>query len=146
MMDYQVGSAGRVAVARFNDGDDILDGLAQVATREDIRAAVLWLVGGVKKGRAVVGPAEEGTMPPAPVWYDIPESHEVVATGTIFFEGDTPKIHLHGAFGKHDKVRAGCLRGESETFLVLEAVIMEIKGVTATRELDPSVGLALLKV
>jgi predicted DNA-binding protein with PD1-like motif len=43
-------------------------------------------------------------------------------------------------------VRTGCLRGESETFLVLEAVIMEIQGVTAKRELDPSVGLAMLKV
>jgi predicted DNA-binding protein with PD1-like motif len=145
-MDYQVGSAGRVVVARFNDGDDILEGLGRVASEENIRAAVLWMVGGVKKGRAVVGPDEEGTLPPKPVWYDIPESHEVVATGTVFYEGDKPKIHLHGAFGKRDTVRAGCLRGESETFLVLEAVIMEIEGVTAKRELDPSVGLALLKV
>jgi predicted DNA-binding protein with PD1-like motif len=136
-MNYQVGSAGRVVVARFNDGDDVLEGLVSIARDENLKAAVLWLVGGVKKGRAVVGPEEEGKLPPKPVWYDIPESHE---------EGDDPKVHLHGAFGKRDTVRTGCLRGESETFLILEAVIMEIQGVTAKRELDPSVGLALLRV
>jgi predicted DNA-binding protein with PD1-like motif len=145
-MDYQVGSTGRVVVARFNDGDDILDGIISIAGKESLKAAVLWLVGGVKKGRAVVGPEEEGQLPPKPLWYDIPESHEVVATGTIFWEDDSPKVHLHGAFGKRDTVRAGCLRGESETFLVLEAVIMEIQGVSARREMDPSVGLALLKL
>ncbi len=145
-MEYQVGSAGRVVVARFNDGDDVLEGLINIARDEKIRAAVLWLVGGVKKGRAVVGPEEEGKLPPKPIWYDIPESHEVLATGTVFYEGDDPKVHLHGAFGKRDTVRTGCLRGESETFLILEAVIMEIRGVTAKRELDPSVGLAMLKV
>lgn len=145
-MDYQVGSAGRVAVARFSDGDDVLGGLVKMARDENIRAGVLWLVGGVKKGKAVVGPEEEGKLPPKPVWFNIGESHEVVATGTIFWEADEPKVHLHGAFGKRDAVRTGCLRGESETFLVLEAVIMEIRGVTATREMDPSVGLALLKV
>ncbi|MBT9536878.1 MAG: DNA-binding protein, partial [Nitrospirae bacterium] len=33
-----------------------------------------------------------------------------------------------------------------ETFLVLEAVIVEIEGVNAVRELDPVSGLALLKL
>lgn len=145
-MNYQVGSTGRVVVARFSDGDDVLEGLVRVARAEDIRAGVLWLVGGVKKGRAVVGPEEEGALPPRPVWFDIDASHEVVATGTLFWEADEPKIHLHGAFGKRDSARTGCLRGESETFLVLEAVIMEIQGVKVKREMDPSVGLALLKV
>ena len=144
-MNYQVGSAGRVVVAKFSDGEDILEGLVKIAGDENIKAAVLWLVGGIKKGRAVVGPEDE-ELPPKPLWYEVNESHEILATGTIFYEGDTPKVHLHGAFGKRDTVRTACLRGESETFLVLEAIIMEIKGVTARRELDPSVGLPLLKV
>jgi predicted DNA-binding protein with PD1-like motif len=38
------------------------------------------------------------------------------------------------------------MRQNAETFLVLEAIIMEIKGVNAVRELDPLSGLALLKV
>jgi predicted DNA-binding protein with PD1-like motif len=34
----------------------------------------------------------------------------------------------------------------SSTFLVLEAVIIEIKGINATRELDHVSGMALLKL
>ncbi len=40
-------------------------------------------------------------------------------------------------------VKVGCLRADSETFLVLEAVITEIEGVTARRELDPISGMVL---
>ncbi len=64
----------------------------------------------------------------------------------IFYQGDEPKVHLHGAFGKKDMTRVGCLRDKSKTFLVLEAVIMEITGVDAKRELDPASGLVLLKL
>jgi predicted DNA-binding protein with PD1-like motif len=38
------------------------------------------------------------------------------------------------------------MRENAETFLVLEAIIMEIKGVNAARELDPVSGMVLLKV
>jgi predicted DNA-binding protein with PD1-like motif len=43
-------------------------------------------------------------------------------------------------------VKIGCLREKSETFLVLEAVIIEMEGITATRELDPVSGMVLLKL
>jgi predicted DNA-binding protein with PD1-like motif len=93
----------------------------------------------------VVGPETEA-MPPVPVWRELDESHEIVGIGTIFWQGEEPKIHFHGAYAKRDKVLAGCMRQNAETFLVLEAIIMEIKGVNAVRELDPLSGLALLKV
>lgn len=144
-MRYQTGRPGRVVVVRFSDGDDVLDGLVSIAKEQDLRAAVFWLVGGLKQGDMVVGPETE-EMPPKPVWRSIGESHELLATGTIFYEGETPKVHLHGAFGKHDKVKVGCLRKDSRTFLVLEAVVLEVEGVKATRELDPATGLALLKL
>jgi len=48
--------------------------------------------------------------------------------------------------GKFDSVKAGCLREESEAFLVLEAVITEILDVDAVRELDPESGMVLLKL
>jgi hypothetical protein len=38
------------------------------------------------------------------------------------------------------------MREKSETFLVLEAVMIEITGVNAVRELDPVSGLTLLKL
>jgi predicted DNA-binding protein with PD1-like motif len=43
-------------------------------------------------------------------------------------------------------VKIGCLREKSETFLVLEAIIMELQGIKAVREIDPAVGMPLLKL
>ena len=93
----------------------------------------------------MVGP-ERDTLPPIPVWKNIDESHELIATGTIFWEESEPRIHLHGAFGKKDNVIVGCLRQKSETFLVLEAVILEIENIDAKREFDEASGLTLLKI
>ena len=144
-MQYSVGTTGRVLVVRFSDGDDVLGGIKDIALKEDVRAAVLWLVGGIKGGKTVVGPEADEERPPKPVWWNIEESHELLGTGTLFFEGEEPRIHLHGAFGKHGAARVGCLRAESETFLILEAVILEIKDTGARREMDPDVGMPLLR-
>lgn len=145
-MKYQIGQTGRVAVARFDDGDDVLGGISKLARDEGIRAGVVYLVGGMKGGKFVVGPEEEGKLPPKPVWRELTESHEVLAFGTIFWEGDEPRVHLHGAYGKRDEVRIGCMRKDSEAFLILEAVVMEIVGVDAKRVMDPEVGLPLLQL
>jgi len=144
-MNYRIGEPGRIVVARFEDGDQILQGLCDIAKKENIRAAVFYLVGGMKGGRFVVGP-EQDEMPPVPVWRELKESHEIVGLGTIFWQGDEPKLHFHGAYAKRDNVKAGCMRENAETFLVLEAIIMEIEGVNAARELDPISGMALLKL
>jgi uncharacterized protein len=144
-MNYQTGNAGRVIVARFEDKEDILEGIIHIARKENLRAAVFHLVGGIRQGRVVVGPERE-ELPPQPVWKEIRESHEVLGTGTIFWQENEPKIHFHGAFGKKDMIKVGCLRGNSETFLVLEVIIIEITGIDARREVDPVSGLTLLKV
>jgi predicted DNA-binding protein with PD1-like motif len=144
-MKYRTGRAGRIVLARFDDGDDVLGGLARIAKDEDIRAATVHLVGGMKRGRFVVGPESE-EMPPRPLWRDLGESHEIVGVGTIFFEGETPRVHLHGAFGKRDEVKVGCLRADTQAFIVLEAVITEITDIEAVREKDPVTGMALLKL
>ena len=144
-MQYQVGKPGKIIVVRFSDGDDVLGGLADVCRSENIRGACFSLVGGMKRGRYVVGPETE-EMPPVPVWRELEESHEAVGFGTIFWQGDEPRVHFHGAYGKRDSVKAGCLRQESEAFLVLEAVITEILDVDAIRELDPESGMVLLKL
>jgi len=144
-MKYQVGETGRVVVARFGDGDDVLAGLREIVRQENIRAAAFQLVGGMKRGRFVVGPETEA-MPPVPVWSELTESHEIVGFGTIFWQGDEPKVHFHGAFGKKENVRAGCLREGAEAFLVLEAVVTEIRGITVERALDPESGMVLLRM
>lgn len=144
-MKYQTGGIGRAFVARFEDGEDFLQSLAGLAKREDIRSAVFFLVGGVKEGRMVLGPRAD-EMPPEPVWGEINGNSELVGTGTIFWDPSGPKVHLHMAAGRGGGVMVGCLREKSKTFLVLEAVILEIAGIDAKREKDPVSGLALLKL
>lgn len=144
-MKYQIGKPGRIVIIRFEDRDDVLANLVNVARKENIRAGVFHLVGGMREGSIVVGP-EKDEFPPTPVWKKLGESHEVVGFGTIFWQGDDPKVHFHGAFGKKDMVKVGCLRENAETFLVLEAVVIEVEGVTARRELDPVSGIVLLKL
>jgi len=144
-MKYQIGNPGRMIVVRFEDRDDVLGGLVELARKEDIRAAAVYLVGGMREGSIVVGP-EKDEFPPVPVWKKLGESHEVTGFGTIFWQDDNPKVHFHGAFGKKETVKVGCLRENSETFLVLEAVIIEMKGINATRALDPTSGMVLLNL
>lgn len=144
-MRYQEGRVGRVFALQFDDGDEILEGIADLARKEDIRAAVFYLVGGVRAGKIVVGP-ERDELPPSPVWKEISESHETMGIGTIFRHGDEPKIHFHGAYGKHDMVKMGCLRGFAETFIIMEAILFEVTGITAERELDPLSGMVLLRI
>ena len=144
-MKYQIGNTGRIVVAKFDDHDDVLLNLNEIAKNENIRNAVFWLVGGMREGKIVVGP-ETDELPPKPVWKELGESHELLGIGTIFWFEDEPKIHLHGAFGKKDMLTVGCLRENAETFLVLEAIIMEIDGVNAIREIDPEIGMPLLKL
>jgi predicted DNA-binding protein with PD1-like motif len=144
-MKYQVGRTGRVVISRFEDKEDVMGNILEIAQKEDIKAAVVYLVGGMREARIVVGPEKE-EMPPVPVWRELGESHEVVGFGTIFSQDGAPKLHFHGAFGKRDSVKVGCMRENAETFLVLEAVIIEITGVNAVREFDPASGFALLKV
>ncbi|MBA4417473.1 MAG: DUF296 domain-containing protein [Syntrophus sp. (in: bacteria)] len=144
-MKYQVGGVGKVVVVRFEDEDDILQGLSDIVKKEEIVSAVFYLVGGIKTGDIVVGP-ERDEMPPAPIWRHITESHEAVGIGTIFRHKDEPKIHFHGAYGKRDSIKMGCLRDAAKTFLIMEAIILEIKGIHAIREMDPVSGMILLKL
>ncbi len=144
-MKYQTGKSGRIIVAKFDDHDDVLGNLVDIAKKENISAGVFYLFGGMREGKIVVGP-ETDELPPKPVWRELGESHEVLGMGTIFRQEDEPKIHFHGAFGKKDTVKVGCLREKSETFIVLEAIIIEIEGINATREIDPASGMVLLKL
>jgi predicted DNA-binding protein with PD1-like motif len=144
-MKYQTGRPGRIVLARFEDGDDILEGLARIARQEQIHAASFQVIGAIRKGRFVVGPARD-EMPPVPVWRGLEESHEIVAAGTIFWDATEPKIHCHGTFARGDQVQAGCLREGAETFLVLEAVVTELLGIDARRSLDAVSGMVLLSL
>lgn len=144
-MKYRAGNTGRVFVVQFDDGDSILDNLISIAKTEVIKAGIFYLIGGMKNARVVVGPQKD-KIPPVPVWRILDESHEMLGIGTIFWQGDEPKIHFHGAYGKKDSARVGCLREMAETFIILEGIILEVEGIDARRELDPASGLNLLSL
>jgi predicted DNA-binding protein with PD1-like motif len=69
-MKYQIGKPGRIIVARFDDHDDVLGNLISIAKKENIRAGVCYLVGGMREGKIVVGP-ETDKLPPKPVWKNL---------------------------------------------------------------------------
>ncbi len=144
-MKYQVGEVGRVVVAQLDDEDDILECLVDIVKKERVKAGIFYLVGGIKSAKIVVGPVQD-VMPPMPTWRELVESHETLGIGTIFWYKDEPRLHFHGAYGKWDTVKAGCLREAAKTFLIMEAVIVEIKGVRAVRDLDPASGMVLLRL
>ena len=142
-MRHSEGTVGRVFVLRFEDGDQLPGLIEEFAREHDIRSAMLILVGGLGSGKIVVGP-EKDEMPPVPVLLPFAEPHEVAGVGTLFWGDDGPSVHLHGALGRGERTITGCLRPGVDTWLVAEAVILEICGCPATRQTDPVSGFQLL--
>lgn len=145
-MKYQVGEVGRVILAHFEDGDEIIANLTAIVRNENVRGGIFYLLGGINEGRIVVGPTHDDVRPPEPTWREIVESHETLAIGTVFWYGDEPRFHIHGTYGKFDSVKTGCLRDEARTFLIMEAIVIELTGINAVRDLDPVIKMTLLKL
>ncbi len=144
-MKYTKGTIGRVFLLKFEDGDIVIDKLSFLARKERIKAATLIFIGALKKGELVTGP-KKPVIPPQPNKVNFKDGWEVMGIGTIFVNSKGPQIHIHSSMGKKLKVLTGCLRGKSKVFLVIEAVVMELKGVSASKEIDPQTGLNLLRI
>ncbi len=143
-MKYSQGHLGRVLVIKIEHGDDLLNELRQLAIKEKLSAAVLFLIGALKKASLVAGPQED-IIPPSPVWNSFDNAHEMVGIGTLFLDQDQqPVIHLHAAAGRADDCRTGCIRGDAEAYLVVEVIIMEILGSGAIRKPDAVTGMDML--
>lgn len=142
-MEYVQGSIGRVFVARLADGESIYDAIEDLARREDVRAGLCAVVGGIRRGKVVTGP-ETLSMPVEPHYEVFDDAREIVGVGTLFRDEEGPKLHLHAGIGREQAALVGCPRGGARTYLVLEVVLLEIIGVVAQRRLDPKAGLSLL--
>lgn len=142
-MDYEIGRIGRVIVARGFEGEDVYAELETLAVREHLESAVVLLVGGLRKGKVVVGP-KNPVGPIEPMFREFDDAREIVGVGTIFRDETGPKVHLHAGIGRGDEVLVGCPRGGASVFCVLEAVLLEIEGTSALRRPDPDTALKLL--
>jgi uncharacterized protein len=138
-MDYRTGEMGRILVARFDHQEDFLAGLKALALKENLRQAFFHLLGGTQQADVVIGPREP-VMPPDPVWQQVRDVRETLATGSIFWDGPEPKIHLHAALGHHGQTLTGCVRESTKVYLVLEAYLFEVKGMEASRPWYPAGG------
>ncbi|MHB8155134.1 MAG: PPC domain-containing DNA-binding protein [Candidatus Omnitrophota bacterium] len=144
-MQYTKGTIGRVFLVKFQDGDILIDNLTELAKQEQIKAASVIFIGALKQGDLVTGP-KKPVIPPEPNKVVFKDGWEVMGIGTIFTNSKGPQIHIHASMGKKNKVLTGCVRGKSKVFLVIEAVILELKGIRANKEVDPATGLNLLKI
>jgi len=144
-MQYTKGTIGRVFLVKFQDGDILIDNLSALAKQEQIKAASVIFIGALKQGDLVTGP-KQPVIPPEPNKVVFKDGWEVMGIGTIFTNTKGPQIHIHASMGKRNKVLTGCLRGKSKVFLVIEAIIMELKGVKASKDIDAKTGLNLLKI
>lgn len=140
-MEYAKGRIGRVFTVRIDHGDDLILELIKLAELEKIESAVFVLLGALKEGKLVTGP-KESIRPPEPVWFGFDDVHEILGVGNIFQEDGKPKLHLHAGVGRENDVKLGCLRGESEVFMVVEVFIFELEGISARRVMDMEQGFA----
>ena len=144
-MEYTAGRIGRVFLIKFKDDDVLVDELDSFSRKEKIRAATIIFIGALKKGDLVTGP-KKPVIPPEPNWVSFKDGWEVLGIGTIFANKKGPQIHIHASMGKKLQTLTGCIRKKSKIFLVIEAVLFELKGVKATKEIDLKTGLNLLKI
>jgi len=144
-MKYTKGTVGRIFLLKLEDGDVLIDNLTQLAKKERIKAATLIFIGALRQGDLVTGP-KKPVIPPQPNKVTFKDGWEVMGIGTIFTNSKGPQLHIHASMGKKNKVLTGCVRGKSKVFLVIEAIIIELKGVKASKDIDPKTGLNLLKI
>lgn len=145
-MKYSVGEVDRAIIAKIEHGDDLLGSIKELAKKEKINSAVIIMLGALKSSKVVVGPREL-VIPPEgmPRYFD--DGREILAIGTIFNNNnEEPLLHIHGAMGREESVLVGCIRDLSEVYLVMELIIIELKGIHAHRLYDPNLLLNSLVI
>jgi predicted DNA-binding protein with PD1-like motif len=144
---YSTAGLGRVFVVRLEDGDVVHDSIEELAAREGVLRAAAIVLGGADDGsRVVVGPHDGRAAVIEPMERVLRGVHEMAGVGTLFPDANgRSTLHLHAAFGRDDKVTAGCIRLGVTTWIVGEVVIIELTGNEAVRRSDPATGFELLE-
>ncbi|MDD5108801.1 MAG: DUF296 domain-containing protein [Candidatus Omnitrophica bacterium] len=144
-MQYTQGTIGKVFVLKFENNDILLDELSAFIKKENIKSATVMFIGALRNGQLVTGP-KKPVIPPEPNKVNFQDGWEVMGIGTVFTNFNGPQIHIHSSMGKKNKALTGCIRGSSKVFLVIEAIVFELVGVNATKDIDSKTGLNLLRI
>ncbi len=146
-MKYSEARIGRAIVIRLEEGDIVHDEIEQLALEKGIKAATLIVVGAADKGSTlVVGPREESARPIETMEQALHGVHEVEGVGTLFpNEEGEPVLHMHIACGRELGTVTGCVRRGVKTWQVMEVVLLELVGSTATRQFSQELGFHLLQ-
>lgn len=146
-MKVTEGKIGRVFVMRLEDQDSLPDCIEQFAAEKQVKIGYVVLVGGIGGGQIVAGPRQTQEMPPVPIYLPIDDAHEVAGVGLLAPDGKgKPVLHIHAALGRAGNTKTGCLRPGVRTWLIGEAVLVEVTGVNLARLKDPRSGFDLLEI
>ena len=129
-MRYSTAGLGRVFVVRLEDGDVVHESIEALAEREGVARAAVLVLGGADDGsRVVVGPYDGRAAVIEPMERVLRGVHEMAGVGTLFPDSaGRPRLHLHAAFGRDDRVTAGCIRLGVTTWIVGEVIVFELTG------------------
>ena len=144
-MRYTQGNLGRAFVARLDDGESVYDAVHELAEREQVTAAAVLALGGVRKGKVVTGP-QSPTGKVVPHYEEFDDARELLGVGTVFVSDGEPALHFHSGIGRGETALVGCPRAGMATYLVLEVIVIELLGIDARRVLDAVSGLNLLQI
>lgn len=141
-MQYVQGRWGRVFIVRIDHGEDLLLTLHQFIAEIGIQHGFIQFLGALGDGRMVTGPGHL-VLPPEPHFESFEGGWELFGMATIFPAEEGPRIHIHASVGRGTDAMTGCLRERAITYIVVEAVVMEFKGLSATIRHDARTGLSL---
>lgn len=143
-MKYEVGSVGRVVVARLEDGDSVYPSLEGLCSAEKIESAVFWIIGANKNVELVTGARDYSARPVEVIIEKLNSEQEILGTGTIFPNADDePKVHMHASLGHDSHTVTGCPRINLDCWCINEVILLEITGIHAKRLKDKT-GFELL--
>jgi len=147
-MKYSQATLGRVFVIRLEDGEVVHEEIERFVKDQGITAAALIIIGGAAEGsKLVVGPEQAEDRPIIPMEHVLDDVHEIAGTGTLFPDEDgNPVLHVHMACGREASSITGCIRQGVKVWQVMEVVLFELTGNTATRALDAQLGFNLLQM
>ena len=144
-MQYSEGSLGRVFVLRMDHGEDLIESLQKFLREKKITSCTVLFMGALRDGRAVTGPRLP-VVPPTPNYEAYESAWEVFGMATIYQSIEGPMLHIHSALGRGRQSILGCIRDKAEVYLIVEAVLFEICGLTAERAWDEKMQLYLLSL